>query len=276
MANFRFIPLTPHPALQPYLAKLWIFESTGRMPEMEEKLIVPNGNFKLAFAYRNGIGTNIGGQSFIMPEHQLTVSGLIDEPVRLDPQDDVPTCTIGVEFKPLGAYRFFRLGYSELKNQILPLEDLIGSSATDLRWCMAEASTFELKVKLLQDFLLSQLQHTTADSIFEYCAQRIIATHGAVSVLQLEKETGYSARWLHNKFTEHLGTGPKNLSAIIKFGQFYGAFAVGCKPDDLKVHIYQHYHDQSHFLRAFKRFTGSTPTDLQNRLNELGTYAFCA
>jgi len=276
MANFRFTPLVPHPALQPYLAKLWIFESEGRMPEMEEKLIVPNGNFKLAFAYRNGIGTTIAGQSFTMPEYQLTISGIIDEPVRLDPQDDILTGTIGVEIKPLGAYRFFRLNYTELKNQILPLEELIGRKATDLRWRMTEAVTVELKVKILQNFLLRQLHCTATDSIFEYCVQRIIGTHGIVSVAQLEKETGYSSRWLHNKFTDCLGTGPKNLSAIIKFGQFYDAFAAGDTPNNLKVHIYQHYHDQSHFLRAFKRFTGSTPTELQHSLNELGTRAFRA
>jgi len=276
MANFRFIPLTPHPLLQPYLAKLWVFESEGRMPEMEEKLIVPNGNFKLAFAYRNGIGTNIAGNSFLMPENQLTLSGLIDEPVQLDAQDDIPTGTIGVEFKPLGAYRFFRLGYTELKNQILPLEDLVGPTVTHLRWRMAEATTVELKVHLLQNFLLKQLQQTDADAIFEYCAQKITATHGSVSITQLEKDTGYSSRWLHNKFAEHLGTGPKNLAAIIRFGQFYDAFAAGQPSMELKARIYQHYHDQSHFLRAFKRFTGSTPGQLQHSLNELGTRAFRA
>jgi len=276
MANFRFIPLSPHQALQPYVAKLWIFESEGRMPEMEEKLIVPNGNFKLAFAYRNGIGTRIAGQSFLMPEYQLTLSGLIDEPVQLDTQDDIPTGTIGVEFKPLGAYRFFRLGYAELKNQILPLEDMVGSSVTRLRWRMAEAATVELKVGLLQDFLLQQLKQRQADSIFEYCAQKIATTQGRISIVQLEKDTGYSSRWLHRKFAEHLGTGPKNLAAIIRFGQFYDAFAAGEQPMELQARIYQYYHDQSHFLRAFKRFTGSTPGRLQNSLNELGTRAFRA
>ncbi|HVW15677.1 MAG TPA: helix-turn-helix domain-containing protein, partial [Mucilaginibacter sp.] len=86
---------------------------------------------------------------------------------------------------------------------------------------------------------------------------------------RLEKETGYSSRWLHRKFTEHLGTGPKTLAEIIRFKQFYQAYSAGASPQSLKEQVYQNYHDQSHFIRAFKRFTGSTPTDLQNSPNEL-------
>jgi AraC-like DNA-binding protein len=93
-------------------------------------------------------------------------------------------------------------------------------------------------------------------------------------VSQLEKETGYSARWLNKKFLEHLGTGPKNLSEIVRFKQFYQAYSTGAELKMLKEHIYHNYYDQSHFIKAFKRFTGSTPTDLQNSMNELSTKNF--
>jgi AraC-like DNA-binding protein len=73
------------------------------------------------------------------------------------------------------------------------------------------------------------------------------------------------------KFLEHMGAGPKNLSEITRFKQFYQAFSAGTNYQSLKEHIYHYYHDQSHFIRAFKRFTGLTPTDLQNSINELAT-----
>jgi len=82
---------------------------------------------------------------------------------------------------------------------------------------------------------------------------------------------GYSSRWLHKKFTERLGTGPKNLTEIVRFKQFYEVYSAGATLHRLKEYMYEYYYDQSHFLKAFKRLTGFTPTDLQNGGNELAT-----
>ncbi|MFB9842406.1 helix-turn-helix domain-containing protein [Mucilaginibacter ginsenosidivorans] len=276
MTDFRFIPVTPHPSLGPYIAKMCIFESGGRLPVSERKLIVPNANFKLTLTYRNGIEARVGDRSFVQSENKLSLTGLIDLPVLLDPQMDVPTGTIIIEFNPLGAYRFFRLSYDELKNQIVDLEHLAGNCAGELQSQLAETTSVMEKLQLLQNFLIRLLDKTEADPIYDYCIKRISDSKGMVSVAQLEKETGYSSRWIHTKFSEHLGTGPKNLAEITRFKQFYQAFSAGAGHQALKEQIYHHYHDQSHFIRAFRRFTGTTPTDLQNSTNELSTRNFTA
>ena len=274
MTHFQFIPVTPHPLLNPYVAKMLVFESSGRLPVMDKKLIVPNANFKLTLTYRNGIVARIGDKTFVQGENKLSLTGLIDSPVILDPQEDTQTGTIIIEFSPLGAYRLFHLSYTEVKNQIMELADLIGNRAEKLQSQLAEASALNLKLQILQNFLIKQLEKAAPDPIYDYCINRISYSKGLVSVAQLEKETGYSSRWLHKKFSEHLGTGPKNLSEIVRFKQFYQVYSTGVKLQDLKEPIYHYYHDQSHFIRAFKRFTGSTPTELQNSMNKLSTRNF--
>jgi hypothetical protein len=109
MTDFRFIPITPHPLLSPYVAKINVFESSGRLPAMERKMIVPNANFKLTLTYRNGIVAGVGDSTFTQGENKLSLTGLIDLPVNLDPLEDAQTGTIIIEFNPLGAYRFFHL-----------------------------------------------------------------------------------------------------------------------------------------------------------------------
>lgn len=276
MTHFRFIPVTPHPLLSPYIAKICVFESSGRLPAAERKLIVPNANFKLTLTYRNGIEARVGDKAFIQNENKLSLTGLIDSPVLIDPQEDAQTGTIIIEFNPLGAYRLFHLSYTEVKNQIVELADLIGNRAEELQSQLADASALNLKLQLLQNFLIKQLEKAAPDPIYDYCINRISYSKGLVSVAQLEKETGYSSRWLHTKFSEHLGTGPKNLAEIVRFKQFYQAYSTGVKLPGLKEHIYHYYHDQSHFIRAFKRFTGTTPTELQNSTNELSTKNFAS
>src|SRR5476649_2920018 len=157
MADFRFIPITPHPLLSPYVAKIHVFESSGRLPSTERKLIVPNANFKLTLTYRNGIVAAVGDKTFIQAENKLSLTGLIDTPVLLDAQHDAQTGTIIIEFNPLGAYRFFHLSYVDVKNQIVDLADLMGNRAGELQSQLAEADDVNLKLQLLQNFLIKQL-----------------------------------------------------------------------------------------------------------------------
>src|SRR5579863_930951 len=271
MTTFQFVPVPAHPLLSPYIAKMYVFRSSGRLPAEEKKLIVPNTNFKLTFTWRNGIVAHVGDRTIIQKENKLSLTGLIDSPVNLNPKHDAQTGTIVIEFKPLGAYRFFPLAYVHVKNQIVELTDLIGRHAEELESRLAEATTPEIILELLQHFLIRQLEKSVADPIYDFCIQRISESRGLITVSQLEKKTGYSARWLNKKFTEHLGTGPKNLSEIVRFKEFYQQYSTGQKLQKLKGPMYDYYYDQSHFIRAFKRFTGFIPSDLQGSMNELAT-----
>ncbi|MDB5255886.1 MAG: Helix-turn-helix domain protein [Chitinophagaceae bacterium] len=274
MTDFRFHSVVPHTLLQPFVDRISVFESSGRLPAVDRKLIVPNANLKLTLTYRNGISVLIDGKKFIQNENKLSLSGLIDTPVILDATEDAQTGTIIIEFNALGTYRFFHLGFSEFKNQIIELPDLIGNEAEKLRSRLSNTHVISDKLQLLQAFLIQQLEKIPGDPVFDYCIQRILNTNGLATVAQLEKETGYSSRWLHKKFLEYLGTGPKNFSEIIRFKQFYQAYSNGMEPHVLKGYIYNSYHDQSHFIRAFKRFTGTTLSDLQKSTNELSIRNF--
>jgi len=274
MTTFQFIPISAHPLLSPYIAKMYVFESSGRLPVDDKKLIVPNANFKLTFTWRNGIIARVGDRTFLQKENRLSLTGLIDMPVNLNPEEDVRTGTIVIEFKPLGAYRFFPFSYEHAKNQIVELTDLIGYPAEEIESRLAEATTLDKKLECLQHFLIARLEKSVADPIYDFCIQRISDSKGLITVSQLEKKTGYSARWLNKKFTEHLGTGPKNLSEIVRFKEFYQAFSTVQKLQKLKGPMYDYYYDQSHFIRAFKRFTGFIPSDLQGSMNELATRHF--
>jgi AraC-like DNA-binding protein len=267
MISFQFNPLTSHPLLIPYIAKMYVFESSGRLPAEDKKLIVPNANFKLTYTWRNGIVAHVGERTYIQHENKLSLTGLIDSPVNLDPEEDAQTGTIVIEFNPIGAYRFFRFSYAHVKNQIVELSDLIGHHAEDLESRLAAAGSLDMKLQILQHFLIKRLEKSAADPIYDFCIRRISDSKGLITVAELEKKTGYTTRWLNKKFKEHLGTGPKNLSEIIRFKEFYQEYSTGFKIQ--KGSIYDYYYDQSHFIRAFKRFTGFIPTDLQGSPNEL-------
>jgi AraC-like DNA-binding protein len=268
--QMRFQNIEPHPLLKGYIEKMWVFESSGRMPADDLKLVVPNGNIKLAVAFRNGIVAAMDGHVFSSKEQSISLTGLVDVPVTLDADEDVATGTIGVEFSPQGAYRFFRFSFEEIKNKIYPLNDILGKVSRQLEEQIANTGSVERKIFVLQQFLLKQLSLHKEDPVFDYCVQKIQSSLGKITIKELEKKTGYSSRWLNMKFADKIGVSPKNLSSITRFKQYYQAFANKDENPFLKNHFYDYYYDQSHFIKAFKRFTGLSPARFENMQNDFG------
>ena len=66
--QMRLQNIDPHPLLKGYIEKMWLFESSGKMPAADLKLVVPNGHIKLSVAFQNGIVAKVNGQSFISKE----------------------------------------------------------------------------------------------------------------------------------------------------------------------------------------------------------------
>ena len=266
----RLQNIKPHPLLKSYIEKMWLFESSGKMPVDDLKLIVPNGHIKLSVAFRNGIVAAMNGQLFTSKEQNISLTGLADVPVILDVEKDVATGTIVAEFNPQGAYRFFQISLREIQNQILPLTYILGTVARQLEEQISNAETVDGKVDLLQKFLLKQFTLQPEYSIFEYCVAKITSSKGKITIKELEKKTGYSSRWMNMKFTDKLGISPKNLATIIRFNQYYNAVANNKELDFMQNAFYDHYYDQSHFLKEFKRFTGVSHSGFENITNNFG------
>ena len=253
---------------------MWIFESSGRMPVDDMKLVVPNGNIKLTVSYQNGIVAAVNGKTFASKEHDITLTGLVDVPVILDVDEDVATETIGLEFSPQGAYRFFHFTLNDIQNQIYSLNDVLGNVGKRLVEQINNTTSAQQKIVVLQQFLLKQLSLHNEDLIFEYCIEKITASKGKITVKELEKKTGYSSRWLNMKFNDKLGVSPKNLSSIIRFNQIYKQWAknpgAGFFKEGVKEDIYDYFYDRAHFIKEFNRFTGFSPLKFAKSENEFG------
>jgi len=151
---------------------MWLFESSGKMPVDDMKLVVPNGNVKLTVSYQNGIVAAVNGKTFASKEHDITLTGLVDVPVKLDVDKDIATETIGIEFSPQGAYRFFHFTLNEIQNQIYSLNDLLGNIGTQLIEQINNTTSVQQKIALLHQYLLKQLSLQKEDSLFEYCIEK--------------------------------------------------------------------------------------------------------
>jgi AraC-like DNA-binding protein len=256
--------------LKGYINKMWLFESSGRIPIEDMKLIVPNGMAKLTIPFRNGVSGKNKEFFHLSKESQITLIGIQDIPAIVDIEYDAPHGNIGIEFSPSGTYRIFRLRQSELKNKLFLLEEILGKSARQIQEIIANTQDVNEKIQLIQAYLVKCLSKSEADLILDYCVRQIENSNGSVTIMGLERKTGYSSRWIYEKFMEKVGLSPKTLSSIVRFNQFYKRWAKDPTRDFFKEDMYHYFYDQAHFIKEFKHFTGLSPLKFAKSENEFG------
>ena len=246
---------------------MFVIESAGRMPSNDLKLIVPNACAKLVIPFRNGLIGKSSEWYHKTQQDKIIFIGISDIPAEVDYATDGPAGNITVEFSPLGAYRFFNLQWKEVRNHICDYSAISEKMAKQLEERLVNAESLNQKIQIIYQFLIKEFSATSSDNIFDYCIQQINQTKGKVSIKELEKYTGYSARWLNMKFHEKLGLSPKNLASIVRFQQYYKSLVTNKEQFFLQKEFYNYYHDQAHFIKDFKRFTGYPPMFLSKSDN---------
>lgn len=256
--------------LKGYIEKIWVFESSEPMPDDDMKLVVPNGRLLLIIPFKNGIIGKMGNKLHFAKPNEIALVGMSDRSSIVDAAMKGPTGTIGVEINPVGAYRFFHIRLKDIKNGSHHLADILGKTARGIEERIAEQGGVAGKIQVLQQFLLSLFIQKEEDTLFEYCLQQIDISKRNLSIRELEEKTGYSSRWLNMKFEERLGISPKSFSSIVRFQFYYQALLSNASNFFRQKQFYDHYHDESHFIRDFKRFTGVAPTLLLRSANKFG------
>ena len=122
--------------------------------------------------------------------------------------------------------------------------------------------TIEARFALLEELLLARL-HTAPPGLkaVQYAVAELARVHGALSILELSEQMGMSQKHLITQFRQMVGCTPKALARLYRFAKVLDSVDP-IQPVDWTVIAHQFcYHDQSHFVRDFKEFTGHTPTN---------------
>ena len=169
---------------------------------------------------------------------------------------------IGVSFKPGWASLFLQFPLSELQNQVVSLDAIWGQFAAEFRERLYLAPTIQSRFALLEEFLLARLREAPQGlKAVQYAVREIARYHGVLSIRELSQRMGMSQKHLITQFWRMVGCTPKELARLYRFAQVVEGIDPVQPVDWTRVAHQFCYHDQSHFNRDFKEFTGHTPTD---------------
>ncbi|SFC04545.1 Helix-turn-helix domain-containing protein [Flexibacter flexilis DSM 6793] len=261
--------ICPRPELRDFIDTFWVFEADFGVPVTDSRIIAPNGKAKFIYPYTNALATIDNGVLTSYPEQDIFFIGIWDKPVTLTSTAQV-TGTIGIELSPSGLHRFTDFAAFEIVNQIYSFADVYGGRGRQLIERLRNTPNVTEKVELLQLFLVGLLEKSRHNSLIDYSVQLIHGSAGLLTIGDLVEKTGYSKRYIDLLFREYVGISPKTLSAISRFQRFYYSWANAQMTNFYAENLYEHYYDQAHFIKEFKKFTGHAPKQYANLPNDFG------
>ena len=156
----------------------------------------------------------------------------------------------------------------EIIGNIIILDEL--ESTKEFYRKMGEQKDFDSRIStFLQEYSKFQSGGQSAKSeLFKQISDIIIERKGIVKVSELEELSGYSARYLNKIFDSELGMSTKQLCNTVKFQFLLGDLNKHNMENLTSIASEYNFYDQAHFIHEFKEFTGKTPKEYTNEVEE--------
>jgi methylphosphotriester-DNA--protein-cysteine methyltransferase len=114
----------------------------------------------------------------------------------------------------------------------------------------------------MEKFLLCALNSkTTIDKIVKTTIDALVSTSGSSPISSILKNDLSKRRQLERNFSKQIGISPKQLGKVIRLQAALKMLLNNHSEKLTNIAYESHYYDQAHFIRDFKEFTGTTPTE---------------
>lgn len=253
---------SPHPELSSIVNCYW----TLKIPKVgshQRQRIIPDGCMEMAFILGDEIKRYTTGNDYIL-QPRACVIGQITEPFYIEPTGSVDT--FAVRFYPYGFVNFLTIPIDSLANKETRLSTLFERDvALDLEENIIQAKNTEMRIKVIENFFLNMLEERTIiDRIVKTTIDILMETRGKVSIAKILNNDKTKRKQLERQFLKQVGMTPKKLGKIIRMQAALKMVLHQDSKNLTQIAYESEYFDQSHFIKDFIEFTGSSPKHFFN------------
>ena len=175
--------------------------------------------------------------------------------------------SFAVFLQPTALQRLLGVPTRHVADRSYPAADVLGPSIDALWSVLAEASSFEERVRLSETHLL-RLLHDAEPSTIAHIAMGAFRRHGRLGVAEMAGLASLSVRQFERQFERELGMPPKRFARIARFQFALDAKLVDPGRSWVGVAHGAGYYDQMHLVRDFHSLSGASPTRLVAELGD--------
>jgi AraC-like DNA-binding protein len=168
--------------------------------------------------------------------------------------------------KPHAVQALFGINALVLKECTVAVNEF---STDDINEQLMHAHSTQQCVALLTSFLVDMLKKAkTRDTLIEESLCLIHQSAGNITVKALLEYLNISERQFERRFSQTVGISPLSYIRVKRFNEAMRLMKNGQYNTLTQVAYALNFHDQSHFIRDIKRFTGITPKSLSQRVDD--------
>lgn len=164
-----------------------------------------------------------------------------------------------IQLEPYGFHLLTGLPMHDCKNQFFNFDDFFAASELEnLYHRLHDAKEDVSKVKILEDFVLTQIKQQDVDTRILFATHQL-HQNPKTSLDDLMHHLNLSARRIRDLFSLHIGVSPKYYLRLSRFNQTTGEISVSHNKSLTEIAFAKGYFDQAHFIKEFKEFGGLSP-----------------
>lgn len=253
----KFDKYFPTERLRPYIRYFAISEQES---ETAYK-VFPSSGLVIGFQYR-------GSLSIVRDtgEHKLSaagITGMSDHYKVFKNAGDVGT--VLVFLTEIGFTHFAVHPANELFNLSVSLGEIFEkNSLAEVEEKLANAPTDQLRIKLVEQFLIEQLKDIETDKLIVEAVKLIYQTNGAIRIKELTEKLLISQSPFEKRFRKVVGITSKKFASVVRFNTVMNS--LGTTKTLTEICYENNFFDQAHFIKNFRQFTGDTPENFKRSL----------
>jgi AraC-like DNA-binding protein len=265
--SLQYVEQRPSRALAPYVEALWWMHDRSPAPAAPAERILPDGCLELVLHLGDPFAAGADAAALGRQPAALLV-GQLTGPLFLRRGAQVET--MGIRFRPGGAWPFVGPCVHELTGHAVAADALWGAGGSELWESVATARGRAQQALAAERWLRRRLRGAgDPDAATDVAVRALRAGRGALPVSALAALSGLSPRQLERRFRARVGLPPKALARVLRFQAVLEAAGRG-GASWVSLALDHGYFDQPHLVRDFRLLGGDSPARLLTGLGDLG------
>lgn len=254
---------TPDLPIKNYIES--IFHYQDFVPGHSIERVVPTGHIFLIFEL-DGIPRTIFDNETQEPIQTCTkvwISGMHTGQLTISSHKDAEMLV--AQFKPAGVYPFFHKPISQLNDQVISANKVLGNEIHFLRTDILRKKTAQEKMKAVELYLRQRFDETKTPPDELMKVIRLLQDEPVSRLSEIVEAYPNTQKHLISEFKKYVGLTPKVFQRILRFNEILKKISNKERIAWAEIAYECGYSDQSHFIKEFSHFSGFNPQEFIDR-----------